>query len=372
MVQQRVGGELGVGRLGVERRRGAEHEQAAGLAGGRRDARCFLAGTPPAVRIGAERAAALPAVRGEDVLPAGPRVVVVARPAFRLGAGGRRDHRLPRRCLGEQRRDGVQRVAFFFGDGGDAGRAAAGQLPWFPGRVGPSGGWRGDGEAAFAAGLDQRLAGRGDREPGIAACCPVDPVQDVQAAAGRGLGVAGDDPLPQAAEAVAGERVTVGDVNAAGDGAAFELEHLQAAGHGAADDAEPVVGAVAEPLRDLRRVRPFGLPALPFPGGCLRPVSGSGHDRAACVSRTPARRRVSVSRARPRDRTAVTSWSWPGCPRWSELRQRRSASASFAACGSASHCSAGMLGGRVTAAAGRPGAGGAPRTSATAASPGGM
>src|SRR5215472_3875224 len=131
VVQQGVGGELGVGRLGVKRRRGAEHVQAAVLAGGRRDARCLLAGPPPAVRAGAKGAGAPPAVRGQDLLPAGPRAEVVPWPVPAVAAAGRGgNYRLPWYRLGEQRGDGVQGVAFVGGDGGDGGRAAARQPPW--------------------------------------------------------------------------------------------------------------------------------------------------------------------------------------------------------------------------------------------------
>ena len=120
-----------------------------------------------------------------------------------------------------------------------------------------------DGEAAFAASLNEDFPGRVAREFHVAARLAVDAVQDVHASGRGDLGIAGGNPLPQRAEAVVAEQIPVGGKHASGDGAAFELEHFQAAGHGTAHQAEPVVGAVAEPCADLAD------------GGALRLVAAS-------------------------------------------------------------------------------------------------
>ena len=252
----------------------------------------------------------------------------------------------------------MQGVTLLLADRGDAAGTALGELPGLPGRMGTAARRSYDDEAAFAPGLDQHLGRGGPGKLRVPAGSTGHPVQDVQAAAWRGFRVAGDDPPPQVPEVVVGERVTVPRGKTAADRAALQLEHLQAAGHRAADHAEPVVTAVAEPVGDLRRVRPLGLPALPLPGGCLRAVCHCRDDGAAGLGEGQRGVEYLVHVPGRGDCAAVPSWAWPGCH--GQNFGSAAASASLAAGGSASHCSAGILGGRVTGA-------GSARASATAA-----
>ena len=91
----------------------------------------------------------------------------------------------------------MQGVTFLLADRGDAAGTALGELPGLPARVGAAAGRGDDDETAFAAGLDQHLGRGGAGELRVPAAAPGNPVQDVQAAARGGLGVAGDDPPPQ-------------------------------------------------------------------------------------------------------------------------------------------------------------------------------
>jgi hypothetical protein len=249
VLEQGVGPELGVGLLGLEDGGGGEDVEAVGvvaLAGGGGDAGVGLLGATPG-EARAEASGLRPAVRGEDVVPGGAVVVVVPWPLSGacVADGGGRCRVGVDGHLVEEVGDGVEHVALFGGDGRDGGGAAGVLSPGLAGGVDTTAGGRDDGVAAFAAGLDEDFDGLVSAgaagELGVAADGAVDAVPHV-VAAGWGLGEAAahegvEDAFDAVVPAGFAEALPVGG----GDGAAFELEHLEVAGDGAADDADAVV-----------------------------------------------------------------------------------------------------------------------------------
>jgi hypothetical protein len=229
-------------------------------------------------------------------------------------------------------------------------------------------GGRDDHEAAFAAGFDQHpvkhlpgllsqdgeliigefvLPGRAAGEFRVRHRRALDAVEDVHAAARGGFHVAVDDALPHVQQPVIGEQVLIGGQLGFADGAALELEHLQAAGHCAADEPESVVAAGAEPCGELLTAWALGLVAVPGrpvrPGllgvGCPQPVASGGdyaasgivecerlgeqiaaHDAPRCgrpitqQEHSPSRSRWSSAACQARrSRYAARSTTPPGC-----------------------------------------------------------
>ncbi len=87
--------------------------------------------------------------------------------------------------------------------------------------------------------------------------------------------------MPQLTEAASLSQLLQLDVDAFGDGAALQLEHLEVAGHGAGDDADARVAAV-EPAPHGREVGALVLRALPLAAGRgLGAVGAGAQDGAA-------------------------------------------------------------------------------------------
>lgn len=305
--EEGVRAELGVGPLGVELGRGAEHVQAVavgGVAGGGGDHALVFAGAPPVRGLPAGEDVA-PAVGLEDVGPRGALLVVVPGPQGAVVGGGRagaeqegvggghrgRGGRLARGGhLVEHAGDGEEGVALAGGDDGDGVGSASGEPPGLAGGV--DGAVRGgdDDEAAFAAGLDERLdlvlglglqfGRRGGAlcELGVAQDGSAgDAVEEVAAAGRCAFEVSGAQPLPQVAESGGFADLAELAGDALGYGAAFELQHLQVAGHCAEDEADAGV-PVGEPGVQLLGVRAFGHGCRPLAERGLGPVRGRADD----------------------------------------------------------------------------------------------
>jgi hypothetical protein len=237
VLEEGVCPEFGVGLLGFEDGGGGEDVEAVGvvaLAGGGGDAGVGLFGAAPGVAA-AEPAGDSPTVRKEDLGPGGAVVVVVPGAPSATGVadgGGGCGVGLDRHLV-EEVGDGVEHVALLGGDGGDGGGPTGVLDPGLAGGVSAPTGGRDYRLSTFAAGLDEdidRLVDAGAAgELGVAAGEAINAVPHVVAAGWR----LGEAAVHECVEDVFDAVVPAGFAEslpvAVGDGAAFELEHLEVA-----------------------------------------------------------------------------------------------------------------------------------------------
>jgi hypothetical protein len=175
----------------------------------------------------------------------------------------------------------VQRVPLGHGDRRYGGRRTVCDGPGSAGFVGRAAGWGDHDPAALAASLGEHLAAGIASQLGVARYGSVgDAVEQVQATGGGLLGVPlGGDPHPHVGQAAGVDQFAYRAEHPGSHRPALHFQHLQAAGHGPADDAESGATA-AEPLGDHLPARPLVLVCLPLgQAGALGAVHGGGQHR---------------------------------------------------------------------------------------------